>query len=87
MRLFKNMRRQKQIDADIWFQELDQETKQETAIKYLRSLDKTSLKNLYDAVDHYRQGDKILANKVKEPEPNEDFISLTKEDEIKPSDF
>lgn len=86
MKLFKNMRKHNQIEVDNWFQELDQETKQETAIKYLRSLDKTSLKNLYDAVDHYRQGDKILASKVKEPEPNEDLINLNKEEDNTPSD-
>lgn len=50
-----------------WFDELDAESKQETCIKYLRSLDKTSLKRLYEAVDFYRQGDTVLG-KVKEPE-------------------
>ena len=55
------------IQAEQWFNELDNETQQETAIKYLRSLDSKSLKNLYSAVDFYRQGDKILQDKVKDP--------------------
>lgn len=53
---------------DSWLDVLDDDSKQETVIKYLRSLTNSSLKNLYDAVELYRQGDKIL-KKVKDPEP------------------
>lgn len=56
-------------EAQRWFDELDAETQQETTIKYLRRLDARSLKKLYEAIDHYRQGDKILNNSVKDPEP------------------
>lgn len=81
MKLFSNMRKQNsQIEADRWFQELDSDTQRETTIKYLRSLDKTSLKNLYAAVDKYREGDQILMHKVKDPEPNEDLPKLDEED-------
>lgn len=68
MNVFKKMSKKKdRIQAEQWFNELDNETQQETAIKYLRSLDNKSLKNLYSAVDFYRQGDKILQDKVKDP--------------------
>lgn len=68
MTLFRKMSKRKdRVEAERWFAELDNETQQETAIKYLRSLDNKSLKNLYAAVDFYRQGDKILQDKVKDP--------------------
>lgn len=77
--MFKFMRGRKQNQRfefqDSWLDDLDAESKQETVIKYLRSLDNRSLKNLYDAVDKYREGDKILG-RVKEPEPEK-----TSEDE------
>lgn len=66
---FRKMRNRNRIEAQQWFSELDNETQQETAIKYLRSLDNTSFKNLLTAVDSYRDGDKILKNKVKDPTP------------------
>ena len=66
--MFK-MRKRKEIDS-YWLDELDDESKQETVIKYLRSLDNRSLKRLYEAVDLYRQGDEKL-KKVVEPEPEE----------------
>lgn len=53
--------------ATNWFDELDTESQQDTCIKYLRSLDKTSLKRLYEAVDLYRKGD-VALGRVKEPE-------------------
>lgn len=63
--MFK-MRKRKETD-NYWLDELDDESKQETVIKYLRSLDNKSLKKLYEAVDLYRQGDDKL-KKVVEPE-------------------
>ena len=88
MRLFNKMRKKDQATADQWFSELDDETQQETTIKYLRKLDNTSLKNLYEAVDHYRQGDKILQKKVKDPDPvkSEDLIDLKQDETTPPSD-
>lgn len=65
--MFKKMRKRKEYD-NYWLNELDDESKQETVIKYLRSLDKKSLAKLYEAVDLYRQGDDKL-KKVVEPEP------------------
>lgn len=70
------MRKYDQITAEQWFDELDQDTQQETAIKYLRRLDSKSLKNLLAAIDLFRQGDAILKNKVKDPEPNPEDESL-----------
>ena len=61
------MRKRKEND-NYWLDDLDDESKQETVIKYLRSLDNKSLKKLYEAVDLYRQGDDKL-KKVVEPEP------------------
>lgn len=61
------MRKRKEHD-NYWLDDLDDESKQETVIKYLRSLDKKSLSKLYEAVDLYRQGDDKL-KKVVEPEP------------------
>ena len=73
MTFFKKMsKRKNRVEAEHWFSELDKETQQDTAIKYLRSLDNKSLKNLYAAVDFYRQGDKILQDKVKDPAETED---------------
>ena len=63
------MRKRKEHD-NYWLDELDDESKQETVIKYLRSLDKKSLAKLYEAVDLYRQGDDKL-KKVVEPEPED----------------
>lgn len=64
-------KKRKRVDViDAWHQleELDDESRQETVIKYLRSLDNKSLKRLYEAVELYRQGDDKL-QKVVEPEP------------------
>lgn len=69
------MRKRKEND-NYWLDELDDESKQETVIKYLRSLDNKSLKKLYEAVDLYRQGDDKL-KKVVEPEPEESEESTT----------
>ena len=65
------MRKRKETNDDYWLDELDDESKQETVIKYLRSLDNKSLKKLYEAVDLYRQGDDKL-KKVVEPEPEQE---------------
>lgn len=65
--MFKKMRKRKERD-NYWLDELDDESKQETVIKYLRSLDRKSLNKLYEAVELYRQGDDKL-NKVVEPGP------------------
>lgn len=62
-----NRRKQNRRLAEDWFDELDDESQQETAVKYLRKLDNFSLKKLYAAVDLYRKGD-IELRKVKEPE-------------------
>lgn len=66
--MFKMRKRKETSDNNYWLDELDDESKQETVIKYLRSLDNKSLKKLYEAVDLYRQGDDKL-KKVVEPEP------------------
>lgn len=72
-RKLKQQRRARQSKVDInWdtmFNSLDDETRQETALRYLRAIDNTSLKRLYEAVDLYRKADKILKEKVKDPEP------------------
>lgn len=64
----KTKERQQRIEAQAWFDELDEDTQQETTIKYLRRLDNFSLKKLYNAVELYRKADAEL-EKVKEPEP------------------
>ena len=66
--MFKRNKHKSANMYDDWFDNVDEESKQETAIKYLRSLTDASLKNLYDAVEKYREGDRIL-KKVKEPKP------------------
>lgn len=67
--MFKFMRERKRKQEYIdWFDGLDDDSQQETTIKYLRKLDNASLKRLYEAVDLYRQGDAKLS-KVKDPEP------------------
>lgn len=76
--MFKMHKKRRDID-NYWLDELDDESKQETVIKYLRSLDNKSLKKLYEAVDLFRQGDDKL-KKVVEPEPeteesNEDIVA------------
>lgn len=73
--MFK-MRKRKETNDNYWLDELDDESKQETVIKYLRSLDNKSLKKLYEAVDLYRQGDDKL-KKVVEPEPEDNEESIT----------
>lgn len=73
--MFK-MRKRKETNDNYWLDELDDESKQETVIKYLRSLDNKSLKKLYEAVDLYRQGDDKL-KKVVEPEPDDNEESTT----------
>lgn len=73
--MFK-MRKRKETNDNYWLDELDDESKQETVIKYLRSLDNKSLKKLYEAVDLYRQGDDKL-KKVVEPEPEDNEESMT----------
>ena len=78
--MFK-MRKRNQND-NYWLDELDDESKQETVIKYLRSLDNKSLKKLYEAVDLFRQGDDKL-KKVVEPEPeSEEKSEDENEDEL-----
>ena len=63
------------INWDTMFNSLDDETRQETALRYLRAIDNISLKRLYEAVDLYRKADKILKEKVKDPEPEQDETS------------
>lgn len=82
MRLLQGWKRKRKLNAqrrarqskvevnwDTMFNSLDDETRQETALRYLRAIDNTSLKRLYEAVDLYRKADKILKEKVKDPEP------------------
>lgn len=59
------------INWDTMFNSLDEETQQETALRYLRAIDNNSLKRLYEAVELYRKADKILRDKVKDPEPEQ----------------
>jgi hypothetical protein len=66
-KFMSNRKRQRKLEFQDWFDELDDESQQETAVKYLRKLDNFSLKRLYAAVDLYRKGDNEL-RKVKEPE-------------------
>lgn len=72
--MFKQyMRKRKQAkrrEFESWFNSIDEETQQDTAISYLRRLDKTSLNKLLEAVEKYREGDKILKG-VKDPAPIE----------------
>ena len=82
MRLLQDWKRKRKLNAqrrarqskvevnwDTMINSLDDETRQETALRYLRAIDNTSLKRLYEAVDLYRKADKILKEKVKDPEP------------------
>ena len=75
MRLFNKMRKPEQATADEWFNELDQDTQRETTIKYLRKLDNKNYKRFLNALEKYREGDKILDG-VDEPEENEDLPVL-----------
>lgn len=63
-----NNRKKQQRKAEFqnWFDELDEDSQQETCITYLRKLDNSSLKRLYAAVELYRKGDNEL-RKVKDP--------------------
>ena len=65
----RNRRAQVNVNWDTMFSSLDEETRQETALRYLRDIDDRSLKKLYEAVELYRKADKILRDKVKDPEP------------------
>lgn len=67
-------RAQLEVNWDSMFNSLDEETRQETALRYLRDIDNQSLKRLYEAVDLYRKADKILKEKVKDPEPEQPQI-------------
>lgn len=67
----KKSRQKRSLEFQGWFDELDEESQQETTLKYLRKLDALSLKRLYEAVDLYRKADKILKDKVKDPAPEE----------------
>lgn len=76
---FKKKKRKMNLTEQLWFDELDAESQQDTCIRYLRSLDKSSLNALYKAVDLYRQGD-VALGRVKEPEkesdePKDEFIT------------
>lgn len=79
-------RRQTQlaVNWDSMFNSLDEETRQETALRYLRDIDNQSLKRLYEAVDLYRKADKILKEKVKDPEPEPVNEVLGVEPELAP---
>ena len=79
MRLFKNMRKERQITADEWFNELDQETQQETTIKYMRKLNDKNYNKFLKALDEYRKGDKILSGVEEPEEPKEDLPNLSTE--------
>lgn len=67
----KKSRQKRNLEFQGWFDELDEESQQETTLKYLRKLDSLSLKRLYETVELYRKADKILKDKVKDPEPEE----------------
>lgn len=62
----------RRLEFQDWFDGLDEESQQETTLKYLRSLDSISLRRLYEAVDLYRKADKILRDKVKDPDPEQE---------------
>lgn len=84
----KNQRRSRQktqiaVNWDAMFNALDDETRQETALRYLRDIDDRSLKKLYEAVELYRKADKILRDKVKDPEP-EPEVSAVIDPELSP---
>lgn len=66
---------QRKLEFQGWFDGLDEESQQETTLKYLRSLDSSSLRRLYEAVDLFRKADKILKDKVKEPEPEQEQMA------------
>lgn len=74
--MFKFMRKKRNNDIRDWLDALDDESKQETVIKYLRSLDKNSLKRLNAAVELYRQAD-IELSKVVDPEGEENESEST----------
>lgn len=82
----RKSRRQTQlaVNWDSMFNSLDEETRQETALRYLRDIDNQSLKRLYEAVDLYRKADKILKEKVKDPEPEQANETLGIEPELTP---
>ncbi len=61
----------RRLELQGWFDGLDEESQQETTLKYLRKLDAISLRRLYESVDLYRKADKILRDKVRDPEPEE----------------
>lgn len=70
---------QLQVNWDTMFNSLDDETRQETALRYLRDIDDRSLKKLYEAVELYRKADKILREKVKDPEPEPEAVVVEPE--------
>lgn len=72
------MRKKDQATAEQWFNELDQETQQETTIKYLRNLDDKNYNKFLKALVEYRKGDKILAGVDEPDQPNEDLPDLKK---------
>lgn len=90
MSFIQNLKRKKKLSAqrkarqktqvavnwDAMFSSLDEETRQETALRYLRDIDDRSLKKLYEAVDLYRKADKILRDKVKDPEPEPEIDTV-----------
>lgn len=84
----RKARRRTQLDInwDTMYNSLDEETQQETALRYLRAIDGNSLKRLYEAVELYRKADKILKEKVKDPEPEQPQVdpNLVIEPELTP---
>lgn len=62
----------RRLEFQGWFDGLDEESQQETTLKYLRRLDTISLRRLYEAVDLYRKADKILKDKVRDPVSDSD---------------
>lgn len=98
MQFIQNLKRKKRLSAqrrarqdaqiatswDKMFSSLDDETRQETALRYLRDIDDRSLRKLYEAVDLYRKADKILRDKVKDPEPEPSEPNTVIEPELSP---
>lgn len=77
----KHRQRQSTYQAQEWFQDLDAESQQDTAISYLRKLPAKDYKNFLAAMELYRQAD-IVIGKVKEVDAksSEDLPTLNQDD-------
>lgn len=78
---FMKKRHQSTYQAQEWFQDLDAESQQDTAISYLRRLPAKDYKNFLAAMELYRQAD-IVIGRVKEVDvkTNEDLPVLSQHD-------